>query len=127
MLSQSHIKSLKSLHQKKFRKQEGKILLEGYRLIHQALLTKGDLHKVWMTENYAKSLLGRKLKQILIDNNITMETSSEKSIQRISDSQKNQGVIALMPIPEYDGVQDIPKQALYLDNIADLNSLTLIS
>ena len=119
MLSQSHIKSLKSLHQKKYRKQEGKILLEGYRLIQQALLTKGDLHKVWMTENYAKSLLGRKLKQTLIDNNITMETSSEKSIQRISDSQKNQGVIALMPIPEYDGVQDIPKQALYLDNIAD--------
>ena len=80
MLSQSHIKSLKSLHQKKYRKQEGKILLEGYRLIQQALLTKGDLQKVWMTENYAKSLLGRKLKQMLVDNNIAIETSSEKSI-----------------------------------------------
>ena len=116
---QSKIKHLKSLHQKKYRHQAGEILLEGHRLIHQALLTKMVLIKVWMTEDYAKSRLGKKLKQMLRDNNITMETSSEKSIQRVCDSQNSQGVIALMPLPQYGELQDIPKQSLYLDNIAD--------
>ena len=119
MLLQSKIKHLKSLHQKKYRHQAGEILLEGHRLIHQALLTKMVLIKVWMTEDYAKSRLGKKLKQMLRDNNITMETSSEKSIQRVCDSQNSQGVIALMPLPQYGELQDIPKQSLYLDNIAD--------
>ncbi|SVD14747.1 uncharacterized protein METZ01_LOCUS367601 [marine metagenome] len=119
MLSQSHIKSLKSLHQKKYRQQKGEIILEGHRLIKQALLTEADLTMVWMTSNYAESPSGRQLKQKLTDNNIAMETSSEKSIQKVCDSQNSQGVIALMPLPKYEGIQNISRQSLYLDNIAD--------
>lgn len=119
MLSQSQIKRLKSLHQKKFRQQNKEILLEGNRLIKQALKADVDIKMVWMTENYAESILGRELKQMLIEKNIVMEMATEKSIQRVCDSQNSQGIIAVMSLPEYEPLQNIPRQSLYCDNIAD--------
>ena len=50
MLSSARIKQLKSLHQKKFRRQENRFLLEGHRLIDQALSANADIEKIWMTK-----------------------------------------------------------------------------
>ena len=119
MLSKSQIKRLKSLHQKKYRQQEGELLLEGHRIIQQALIAEADIKQAWMTENYAKSTLGRELTQILTEKNILFETVFQKSIVRICDSQNSQGIIAVMPLPEYEPMQDIPRRSLYFDNIAD--------
>ena len=119
MLSISDIKYLKSLHNKKHRHFEGKILLEGHRLIQQALLAEAEIKKVWMTDNYNESILGRELAQSLTDRKILIETSSKKSIERVCDSQNNQGIIALMYIPEYKPLQNIPRYSLYLDDISD--------
>ena len=119
MLSQSQIKRLKSLHQIKYRKQEGEILLEGYRLILQALMAEVDIKKVWMTEEYSESKLGRELQQMLTKKNVALEMSSDKSIQRVCDSQNSQGVIAVMPLLEYEPLQGIPSGSLYLDDISD--------
>ncbi|MEE2858082.1 MAG: RNA methyltransferase [Candidatus Neomarinimicrobiota bacterium] len=127
MLSTSDIKFLKSLHNKKHRHLEGKILLEGHRLIQQALLAKSDIKKVWMTDNYNESILGRELAHILQERKILIEKSSEKSIDRVCDSQSSQGVIAVMHIPKYEPMQKIPKYSLYLDDISDPGNLgTLI-
>ena len=119
MLSQSQIKRLKSLHQKKYRQQEEEILLEGHRLILQALIAEADIKQAWMTENYAKSTLGKELTQILTEKNILFETVFQKSIVRVCDSQNNQGIIAVMSLPEYKALKDIPRQSLYFDNISD--------
>jgi len=119
LLSQAQIKRLKSLHQKKYRQQKEEILLEGHRLIQQALIAEVDIKMVWMTENYAESILGRELKQMLTEKNIVMEMATEKSIQRVCDSQNSQGIIAVMSWPEYKPFQNFPRQSLYFDNIAD--------
>ena len=119
MLTQSQIKRFKSLHQKKYRQQERKILLEGHRLIQQALSAEANIIKVWMTKIYAESPSGRRLKQLLIDKYIDLEMASEKSIQKVCDSQNSQGVIAVMTLPEYEPLQDIPSRSIYLDNISD--------
>jgi len=119
LLSQSQIKRLKSLHQKKYRQQEEEILLEGHRLILQALIAEADIKQAWMTENYAKSTLGKELTQILTEKNILFETVFQKSIVRICDSQNSQGIIAVMSLPEYKALKDIPRQSLYFDNISD--------
>ena len=127
MLSTSDIKYLKSLHNKKYRYLEGKILLEGYRLIQQALMAEADIKKVWVTANYSKSILGKELTQNLIERKILIETSSEKSIERVCESQNNQGVIAMMHIPKYEPLQNIPRHSLYLDDISDPGNMgTLI-
>ena len=119
MLSQSQIKQLKSLHQKKFREQEKKIILEGYRLILQALIADADIIMVCMTLGYADSILGKDLKQMLEDKDILIETASEKAIERVCDSQNNQGVVAVMHLPEYKPLKDLPRYSLYLDDISD--------
>ena len=117
MLSQSQIKRLKSLHQKKYRQKEEKILLEGHRLIQQALIAEADIKKVWMTEVYAESISGKELKQMLANKDILIKTASEKSIERVCDSQNPQGVIAVISLPEYEPMQNIPRHALYFDNV----------
>ena len=117
MLSQSQIKRLKSLHQKKYRQKEEKILLEGHRLIQQAIIAEADIKKVWMTEDYAESISGKELKQMLANKDILIKTASEKSIERVCDSQNSQGVIAVISLPKYEPMQNIPRHALYFDNI----------
>ena len=119
MLSQSQIKHLKSLHQKKYREKEGKIILEGHRLIHQALTYEADIIKVWITNDYAATISGKELIQILEEKTILIETTSDKSIQRVCESQNSQGVIAVMSMPRYERILDMPKRSLYFDNIAD--------
>ena len=70
MLSQSQIKRFKSLHQKKYRQQEGKILLEGHRLIQQALMADVKINGIWITEYYIESPSGKKLSQLFKEKNI---------------------------------------------------------
>ena len=118
-MSPSQIKRLNSLHQKKYRNQEGKILLEGSRLIKQTLMSESEVEKVWMTENYSESTSVKELINILAEKNITKEIASEKSIQRVCDSKNSQGIIALMSLPQYESLQDMPDCSLFLDNIVD--------
>ena len=76
-----------------------------------------------MTDDYNESILGRELTQMLIERKILIDTSSDKSIERVCDSQNSQGVIAVMHIPEYEPLQDIPNNSLYLDGISDPGNL----
>jgi len=82
-------------------------------------MAKAEIGKVWISEEYAESTLGKELTQMLIKKNIAMETTSKKSIQRVCDSQSSQGVIALMALQGNEELQDIPRYSLYLDDIAD--------
>ena len=64
MLSSTRIKQLKSLHQKKFRRQENRFLLEGYRLIDQALSANTEIEEIWITKksldfSYGKNLIDK--------------------------------------------------------------------
>ena len=63
MLSAARIKQLKSLHQKKYRRQENQFLLEGNRLIDQALSADAQLLEVWMTQKNLNSTFGKNILQ----------------------------------------------------------------
>ena len=63
MLSAARIKQLKSLHQKKYRRQENQFLLEGNRLIDQALSADAQLLEVWMTQKNQNSTFGKNILQ----------------------------------------------------------------
>ena len=61
MLSAARIKQLKLLHQKKFRRKENRFLLEGHRLIDQALSANAEIEEIWMTKMSLESPLGKDL------------------------------------------------------------------
>ena len=119
MLSTSQIKHLKSLHQKKFRRQENRFILEGHRLIDQALSAKAEIEEVWMTKKSLESPNGKDLFQQIDNKKIPWSIIPDKIIRQVSDSLNDQGIIALASIPVYKKYKHPPKQSLYLDRISD--------
>ena len=119
MLSASILKHLKSLHQKKFRRKENKFLLEGYRLIDQALSANAEIEEVWVTKKSLDSQNCKDLFQQIENKNIPWSMVPDKIIRQVSDSLNDQGIIALAPIPLYKKYHKPPLKSLYLDGIAD--------
>ena len=126
MLSAARIKQLKSLHQKKFRRQENQFLLEGNRLIDQALSADAQIIEVWMTQKNLDSDFGKNILQQFEEKKIPFSVAPEKIIRQMSDSLNDQGIIALVPIPEYEKYNDPPKWAIYLDGISDPGNMGTI-
>ena len=119
MLSSARIKQLKSLHQKKFRRQENKFLLEGYRLIDQALSANTEIEEIWITKKSLDFSYGKNLIDQIENKKIPWSIAPDKIIRQISDSLNDQGIIALAPIPIYNQYKNPPQQSLYLDGISD--------
>ena len=119
MLSNTQIKNLKLLHQKKYRDQKKEIILEGHRLILQSLTIGAIIKKVWATRDYLTSIHSKEIKKILKEKNIIIDKTSAESIQRIGNSQNTQGIIALASYPTFDTVIKIPDFSIFLDNISD--------
>ena len=55
MLSINKIKYLRSLEQKKNRVKEKKIVLDGFRLIHEALMQNIDIEHIWADKDIDKN------------------------------------------------------------------------
>ena len=126
-MSAVRIKHLKSLHHKKFRRIEDKFLLEGSRLIEQALSANAEIEEIWITKKNLDSQIGKKLIQQTEDKNVSWSMAPHKIIRQISDSLNDQGIIALAPIPAYKKYQNPPYKSLYLDGISDPGNMgTLI-
>jgi len=119
LLSSTQIKQLKFLHQKKFRHLDKKFLLEGHRLINQALSANAEITEVWITKKSKDSACGEELLHKIKKQKIPWSIVSNKIIQQISDSLNDQGIIALSPIPIYNKYNNPPKQSLYLDGISN--------
>ena len=119
MLSASHINHLKSLHQKKVRRKENRFILEGHRLIDQALSANAKIEEVWMTKKSLESLNGKDILQQIENKKIPWSITPNKIIRQVSDSLNDQGIIALAPIPIYKKFNHPPQQSLYLDGISD--------
>ena len=119
MLSNARIKQLKSLHQKKFRRKENRFLLEGHRLIDQALSSKAEIEEIWMTNKSLESPYGKNLIEHIENKCIPWSVAPDTIIRQISDSLNDQGIIALTPTPVYEKFNNPPQKSLYLDGISD--------
>ena len=126
MLPVARIKQLKSLHQKKFRRQENQFLLEGNRLIDQALSADAQIIEVWMTQKNLDSDFGKNILQQFEEKKIPFSVAPEKIIRQMSDSLNDQGIIALVPIPVYEKYDSPPNKAIYLDGISDPGNMGTI-
>ena len=126
MLSVNKIKTLKSLHKKKYRKQENSFLIEGFRLIGQALSSGANFEEVWLTLESKNSLFGKKIIEDLKNKNIPFCIIPKKIIKQMSDSLNDQGIVALLPIPKYNKLNQIPDKSIYLDGISDPGNMGTI-
>ena len=124
MLSNSQIKLFKSLHTKKIRNTKKQFIIEGHRLIEEAFRAKTKFDGIWCTEEYAKK--NRELLTALKRAQNKWETTSNKSLSQVCDSQNNQGIIALLDLPEPAQFKIVNSPILLLDNISDPGNMGTI-
>lgn len=93
MLSKSQIGFIKSLHQKKFRKENGIFIIEGIKSIIEFVPSAYQIHSIYYLAEY-KSLLPN------LPSNIKLFEVNNAELDKISTLQAPQGILALVHIPK---------------------------
>lgn len=117
--SNEQVKYLKRLYRKKTRKNEGKIILEGFRIVLEALRNRVSFQTVFISEDFFSSKEGQTIlgqqanfgKLFLLD---------QKLLQEIADTQNPQGIIAIADqkvCPQFNWGQ--ARTILVLDQVQD--------
>jgi len=122
MLSKSQIGFIKSLHQKKYRKENGIFIIEGIKSIIEFLPSTYQLHSIYCLAEY-KSLLPN------LPSNIKLFELNNAELDKISTLQTPQGILALVHTPKTEAFN--PKVlknnfTLVLDGIQDPGNLGTI-
>lgn len=120
MLSKNKIKQLRQLHQKKHRDLEGKFLIEGKKMVEEAIL--------YHTEQIALILTSDHGFQPTSGTNISFELVDKKDIKKVSALSAPQEYLAVLKkidSPELD-ILKIPSTVLALDSIRDPGNLGTI-
>lgn len=115
MLSKSQISFIKSLHQKKYRKESGIFIIEGIKSITEFINSNYQLHSIYYTKPYHPQLLEQ-------NTNIKLFEVNATELSKISTLQTPQGVLALVYIPKAEQItlKNLEnKFSLVLDNLQD--------
>lgn len=122
MLSKSQISFIKSLHQKKFRKESGLFLVEGLKSIKEFITSNYQIDTIYyVSEQY--QLLPK------LPANITLFEVNNAELVKISTLQTPQGFLALVKMPEMKPVNKTAlknKFTLILDGIQDPGNMGTI-
>jgi TrmH family RNA methyltransferase len=119
MLGAAQVKVLASLQQKKYRQKYGEFLIEGNKLLTEAIRSGAKIRRVIVTE-------GNPLPPYPLPANITPEFANAQSIKRISSLTQPPGVMATVAIPDPAPLFHADR-ILYLDAIRDPGNMgTLI-
>jgi RNA methyltransferase, TrmH family len=122
MLSKSELSFIKSLHQKKFRKEHHLFLAEGIKSVMEFLNSGYGIETIYCIEALVPNLnnISRKIKLVTIN---------EAELQKITALTTPQGVLAIIQIPEETqiGPESFSNTiTLMLDNIQDPGNLGTI-
>jgi TrmH family RNA methyltransferase len=115
MLSKSQISFIKSLHQKKYRKENGIFIIEGIKSITEFLNSDYQIHSIYSTPQ-SKSALP------LINANINLFEVTDTELEKISTLQTPQGILALVHIPVKTAIDQLRIRnqfSLVLDDVQD--------
>lgn len=119
MISKNEIKLIRSLERKKGREETGLFVVEGEKLVHEALQNKAAVQKIFCTD--------RKMEwQSRHDYEVAQ--ISDKEMQQVSGLNTAPGVLAIVHIPvhELSSQALVKKRVLALDAIRDPGNLGTI-
>lgn len=122
MLSKSQISFIKSLHQKKYRKEHGIFIIEGIKSISEFIPSNFQIHSIYVLSEY-HHLLPK------LGSNIALFEINDRELGQISTLQAPQGILALVHIPINEIVHEKSLSgqfSLVLDGIQDPGNLGTI-
>ena len=124
MLSNSDIKLIKSLAQKKFRNLHQLFVLEGERLVSEIVRSKTLIKQVYITDEFIAKPQHVPLLDLIARNTIITNSISEKEMKGICNTISPPGILALCKLPNSHEI-DINKSEnwLYLDELRDPGNL----
>ncbi len=94
MLSRNDIKTLARLHQKKYRRLDKKMLVEGARLTYEALQSDWPTNRVLHTQAFLATPHAEKVLGLAHERGIPVTEITQIEFKKISDTVNSQGVIA---------------------------------
>ena len=122
MLSKTHVKYIQSLVHKKFREQYGQYIIEGPKLLSEAM--NGDISSI--SRIYASPEWLDKPGFPILPKGIEIITVSEADMKRISALSTPGPVLAILHMPQKTTVIAFPGITLLLDAIQDPGNLGTI-
>ena len=119
MISNKKIKKLSILSTKKGRKEEGKFLIEGYRIIRTALRNNVNIENIYISNRFKASEDYKNLNG-LISENIDVAVLDEKTINKICQTVNPAGIVAACLLPnDFKITKLLTDNWIYLDKISD--------
>ena len=127
--SNDKIKYLRSLYQKKYRRKYNQFVLEGVRLIEEAVQENVDLSQVFYSEYLLRNEQGEKLLEQLQEKEVQIYEIDDGLLQQVADTVSPQGILAIVDKVEYE-LNDILENKdgliLVVDQIQDPGNLGTI-
>ncbi|MBN2600677.1 MAG: RNA methyltransferase [Candidatus Marinimicrobia bacterium] len=125
-LSRSERQHIHSLHQKKFRYHFNQFVLEGVKLVQEALLARYPIQKIYVGKTALSKDWLQEFKALV--NPELLRVVSDSEISSISSLKNPEGVIALAPITTREFSTDLPRLSpfIYLWEINDPGNLGTI-
>jgi TrmH family RNA methyltransferase len=95
-LTKSKLKELKELSHKKYRDENKLFLVEGVRLVHEAVHSDFHMVAAYYTDEVEKDLHGKSLIQSLKHKADMMEKVNHRELETICHTEEPQGVVAVL-------------------------------
>ena len=129
MISKNKIKFLKCLNIKKYRLRNKKAILEGRRLINEAINSGADIETIWFTEDALKHNANQPLIDKIKNSKILYDEMTIDDLDMLSNTENSQGIIAEININQYieskiDNIKE--ENFLILDGLSDPGNLGTI-
>lgn len=96
------VKYIKSLLMKKYRDKQDKFIIEGEKLIGEALHYQVPISMVLVSQSYAASSKYDEYAAVLSDKKIPIYYSEDKIFKGVCETDTPQGILAVAVKPEYD-------------------------
>lgn len=121
MLSRSQIKHIQSLQRKKYRTQHQQYIVEGPKIVAQALQLFPNKIEIFATIDWINDN-----KSIISDYSPLLNTISEKDLNKVSGLKTANQVLAILPIENHPLPKEIKGINVLLENIQDPGNLGTI-
>ncbi|MEJ8554067.1 TrmH family RNA methyltransferase [Tepidibacter sp. Z1-5] len=123
------IKYTKSLLKSKKRSQEKKFIIEGYRIVNQAMQCSAIIDYIMYNDEFLNKDEHKKFIQQLESDNYKLYKTTDKLFKEVCDTEKPQGIIAVVEYKEYsldDSLKEETDFIVILDRIQDPGNMGTI-